>query len=58
MKVKIDTKEKFDVLTLQEPILYANMTEELSQLLLSYLEKDKKSIVLNLEAVNENKPYS
>src|SRR5438477_12195636 len=53
MKVKIDTKEKFDVLTLQEPILYANMTEELNQLLLSFLERDKKSIILKLEEVNE-----
>jgi len=53
MKVKIDTKEKFDVLTLQEPILYANMTEELNQLLLSFLQKDKKSVVLKFTEVNE-----
>ena len=53
MKVKIDTKEKLDVLTLQEPILYANMTEELNQLLLAFLERDKKSIVLKMGEVNE-----
>ena len=53
MKVKIDTKEKFDVLALQEPILYANMTEELNQLLLPFLEKDKKSIVLKMGDVNK-----
>ena len=53
MKVKIDTKEKFDVLTLQEPILYANMTEELNHLLLSFLERDKKSVVLKMGEVNE-----
>ena len=29
MKVKIDTKEKFHVITPQETILSANMTEEL-----------------------------
>ncbi|MEO6221415.1 MAG: STAS domain-containing protein [Ginsengibacter sp.] len=53
MKVKIDTKEKFNVLTLQEPILYANMTEDLNQLLLSFLERDKKNIVLKMGEVNE-----
>ena len=53
MKVKIDTKEKFDVLTLQEPVLYANMTEELNHLLLSFLERNKKSIVLKMGEVNE-----
>ena len=52
MKVKIDTKEKFNILVLQEAILYANMTEELNFLLLSLLEKNKKSVVLNLEAVD------
>ena len=53
MKVKIDTKEKFDVLALREPVLYANMTEELNQLLLGVLEKDKKSVVLKMGEVNE-----
>ena len=53
MKVKIDTKEKFDVLTLQEAILYANMTDELNQLLLGYLKRDKKNLVLKMEEVNE-----
>jgi len=53
MKVKIDTKEKFSVLTLQEPVLYANMTEELEYLLLSFLEREKKSLVLKMAEVNE-----
>src|SRR5215212_4806355 len=53
MKVKIDTKEKFDVLTLQEPVLYANMTEELNHLLLSFLKRDKKNIVLKMAEVKE-----
>jgi len=53
MKVKIDTKEKFNVLTLQESILYANMTEELNNLLLSFLEKDKKNMVVKMGEVNE-----
>lgn len=53
MKVKIDTKEKFDVLTLQEPSLSANMTEELNNLLLSFLNGEKKNLVLKLGEVTE-----
>ena len=53
MKVKIDTKEKFNVLTLQDTILSANMTEELNQLLLSFLKKNNKSIVLKMGTINE-----
>src|SRR5438045_4518879 len=53
MKVKIDTKEKFHVLGLQETALYANMTEELNFVLLSLLEKNKKSVVLNMEEIGE-----
>jgi anti-anti-sigma regulatory factor len=53
MKVKIDTKEKFHVLTFQESILYANMTEELNHLLLSFLEMEKKSIVLKMSEINK-----
>jgi hypothetical protein len=36
MNVKIDTKEKFTVLTVEEQELPANMTEELLSLLLPY----------------------
>ena len=53
MKVKIDTKEKFHVINHEEPVLSANMTEEPNQLLLSYLEKDVKNIVLKMGAVSE-----
>ncbi len=53
MKVKIDTKEKFHVIVLQEPVLSANMTEELNQLLLPYLETDPKNMVLKLGEVKE-----
>lgn len=49
MKVKIDTKEKFHVITLLQPDLSATMTEELSESLLSYLQSDIKNIVLNLK---------
>jgi anti-anti-sigma factor len=46
--VKIDTKEKFHVITLSEPHLSATMTEELSDRLLSHLQSGIKNIVLNL----------
>ena len=53
MNVKIDTKEKFQVFTPEEPILTVNMTDELVKLLLSCLKKEIKNVVLNLKAVNE-----
>src|SRR6266498_860803 len=46
---KIDTKEKFHVITLSEAHLSATMTEELSDRLLSYLQSGTKNIVLNLK---------
>ena len=46
---KIDTKEKFHVITLSQPELSATMTEELSDRLLSFLQSDIKNIVLNLK---------
>jgi len=49
MEVKIDTKEKFHVITLSQPELSATMTEELSDRLLSFLQSDIKNIVLNLK---------
>jgi len=51
MNVKIDTKEKFTVITPIEAHLSVNMTEELSQLLHAYLQKDIPHIVLNMNAV-------
>ncbi len=52
MNVKIDTKEKFTVIKPQEEQLSANMTEELSDLLLPYLQKDIPHIVLNMGEIN------
>jgi anti-anti-sigma factor len=49
MEVKIDTKEKFHVITLPSATLSATMTEELSDRLLSYLRSEIKNIVLNLK---------
>lgn len=53
MNVKIDTKEKFQVFTPEEPILTVNMTDELVKLLLSCLKKEIKNVVLNLKAIKE-----
>ena len=56
MNVKIDTKEKFTVITPNDVELTAIMTEELSEMLLPYKQKDIPHIVLNMkevEAVDE-----
>ena len=51
MNVKIDTKEKFTVITPEEEQLSANMTEELKNLLLPYIQKDIPHIVFNMHVV-------
>ena len=53
MNVKIDTKEKFCVITLQVTQLSANMTVEISNLLLPYLQKDITHIILKLTTVTK-----
>ena len=49
MQVKIDTREKFHAITIQESFLAANMTEDLDQCLLPILQKDVKNVVLILK---------
>ena len=51
MDVKIDTKEKFTVITPEQAQISANMTAGLQELLLSYLNKDIPHIILNLKHV-------
>ena len=51
MNVKIDTKEKFTVITPKEVKFTAIMTEELSEMLLTYQQKDISHIVLNMHLV-------
>ena len=51
MNVKIDTKEKFTVITPQETVLAANMTAELSNLLLENIQKDIRNVILNMANV-------
>ncbi len=53
MQVKIDTREKFHVITLMEPILAANMTAALEECLLPFVEKDIKNVVLNMEDIKD-----
>lgn len=46
MEVKIDTKEKFHVITLPGPSISASMTEDLASCLLPYLQNDVKNLVV------------
>ncbi len=53
MNVKIDTKEKFSVITPVEKQMAANMTEELEKLLQSFLIADNPHLVLNMSQVQD-----
>jgi anti-anti-sigma regulatory factor len=53
MQVKIDTREKFHAITILEPVLAANMTEELEKVLLPIIELDVKNVVLILKDIPE-----
>ncbi len=51
MQVKIDTSERFHVITIRERMLSANMTEEIINKLYSVLKQRIKNIVLNWQEV-------
>ena len=51
MKVKIDTKEKFYVITLMEPILSDIIAADLSQLVTKFLHQEISNVVLKMEEV-------
>lgn len=51
MQVKIDTKEKFHVITILDRQLTANMTAEIENGLTGYLQNDVKNLVLKMGAV-------
>jgi len=53
MQVKIDTKEKFHVITPNEPVLSATMTDKMESALLPFLQKEVKNVILNLQEVEE-----
>ena len=56
MEVKIDTKEKFTVVTPVLPLISANIAAKLAEICSSYLNQPVKNIVLNLEPVTEIEP--
>jgi anti-anti-sigma regulatory factor len=49
MQVKIDTREKFHAITIQEALLAANMTADMDKFLLPLLENGVKNVVLILK---------
>ena len=53
MNFKIDTKDKFHVITVAGPILSAVMAEQLSKDLASILNTSNKNIILSLKEVQE-----
>jgi len=52
MQVKIDTREKFHAISILDSVLAANMTEELEQCLIPFLQKEVKNVVLILKDIN------
>jgi anti-anti-sigma factor len=53
MHYKIDTKEKFTVLTLLDPNISSNLVPELNDLIKKLGTTDPKNLVLNLEPVKQ-----
>ncbi len=53
MVVKIDTRQKFHVITLNSPVLSANMTAELTNSLLPLIQNDVKNVVFNLRGLED-----
>jgi anti-anti-sigma factor len=52
MQVKIDTREKFTVITPDTDVLSDNLTAELSSVIVQYLQNNPKNVVLNLKNVS------
>jgi anti-anti-sigma regulatory factor len=53
MNVKIDTKEKFSVITPEDSEITANMSDSLLNLLKSYQQKETPHVILNLSNVQQ-----
>jgi len=51
MRVKIDTREKFHVISINESHFAANMTEDMDKRLASILQNDVKSVILDLKDI-------
>lgn len=56
MNVKIDTKEKFHVITPTDGGITDSMTAELTKKILPYLQNEVKNMVLNFEHVTAVEP--
>jgi len=53
MMVKIDTREKFHVITIHEDDLAANMTEQMDKVVLPLLEDNVKNVILNMKDIKK-----
>jgi anti-anti-sigma factor len=51
MMVKIDTREKFHVITIHESRLAANMTEKMDKVVLPLLNDNVKNIIINMKDI-------
>lgn len=51
MQFKFDTSEKFHAIQIKEPVLSANMTEDLDACLMPLMQKEVKNVVLNLQDI-------
>jgi anti-anti-sigma factor len=51
MMVKIDTREKFHVITIREADLAANMTEKMDKVLLPLLDDNVKNTIINMKDI-------
>ena len=56
MKVKIDTKERFHVITLIEPDITANLAADMMITLTKYIDQEIKNIILKLPETNTIQP--
>jgi anti-anti-sigma factor len=51
MQFKFDTSEKFHAIQIKEPVLSANMTEDLDTCLMPLMQQEVKNVVLNLQDI-------
>lgn len=51
MQFKFDTSEKFHAIQIKEPVLSANMTEDLEACLMPLMQQEVKNVVLNLQDI-------
>ena len=51
MNVKLDTKEKFTVITPNEAVIPANMTAGFEEMLIGFIKKDIPHVILDMSCV-------